>query len=103
MAQGWAGLGWLGWAGWLGCLGWAALAGWLAGWARPLPGIGCRLLEPTPESLQINIPRIRFVDFWSQGQKVIKSSCLGLAVTCHNGKRKRLQSDEPTFQKHCVS
>ena len=51
------------------------------------------LLEPTPESLQIKLPGIRFVDFWSQGQKVIKSSLLGLVFSitganARNPKRK---------------
>ena len=35
----------------------------------------CRLLEPRPESVQIQPSRTHFVDFWSQCQKVMKSSC----------------------------
>ena len=36
-----------------------------------------RLLEPGPESLQINAPGYDFVDFWSQGEKVFKSMFQG--------------------------
>ena len=38
----------------------------------------CRLLEPKLESHSIKHPGTGFLDFWSQGQKVIKSSFLGL-------------------------
>ena len=41
----------------------------------------CRLLEPRPESHQIELPGIGFVDFWSHGRKVIKSSLLGLVLS----------------------
>jgi hypothetical protein len=34
----------------------------------------CRLLEPWPESHQIEPPGIGFVEFWSHSRKVIKSS-----------------------------
>ena len=33
----------------------------------------CRFLEPRPESHEIRTSGIDFHDFWSQGQKVIKS------------------------------
>ena len=36
-----------------------------------------RLLQPWPESHQIESPGTGFVDFWSHGRKVIKSSLLG--------------------------
>ena len=41
----------------------------------------CRLLEPRPESHQIERPGTGFVDFWRQDQKVIKSSLLGLVLS----------------------
>ena len=41
----------------------------------------CRLLEPRPESDQIEPPGNGFVDFWSHGRKVIKSSFLGLVLS----------------------
>ena len=41
----------------------------------------CRLLEPWPESHQIELPGTGFVDFWSHGRKVIKSSLLGLVLS----------------------
>ena len=41
----------------------------------------CRLLEPWPESHQIDSPGIRFLDLWSQGQKAIKSSLLARFVS----------------------
>ena len=121
---GWAGPGWLGWAGWLaGLAGWAAwagLLGWL-GWA----GLGrdsawdwfCRLLarissnraswvwfsrflEPTPESVQIELPGIRFIGFWSQGLKVIKSSFLGL-VFLTSGANARKSSNQASWDSFC--
>ena len=82
-----------GWAGWLaGLAGWAAwagLLGWL-GWA----GLGrdsawdwfCRLLEPRPESHQIELPGSGFLDFWSQRQKVFKSSFLGFVLSASGAK-----------------
>jgi hypothetical protein len=39
----------------------------------------CRLLEPLAESAKIYHSGAHFVDFWSQGQKVFKSSILGAA------------------------
>ena len=41
----------------------------------------CRLLEPRPESHQIEPPGTGFLHFWCQGQKVIKSSLLGLVLS----------------------
>ena len=38
----------------------------------------CRLLEPRPESHQIDTPGYHFVDFWSQGGKVFKSMLLAM-------------------------
>ena len=40
----------------------------------------CRLLEPWPESHQIELPGTGFVDFWSHGRKVIKSRLLELVL-----------------------
>ena len=58
---------------WLTSVAWAGKCpnrcSWL--WFR-------RLLEPTPESFQIDAPGYHFVDFWSQGQKVIKSILLAI-------------------------
>ena len=131
---GWAGPGWLGQAGWLGWLaGLPGLACW-AGWAGPgqagtLPGIGfvdfwnqgqnlikssflglvfsisganarkClnraswdsfyRLLEPRPESHQIKLPGTGFLDFWSQRQKVFKSSFLGFVLSTSGAKARK--------------
>ena len=41
----------------------------------------CRLLEPRPESHQIEPPGNGFVDFWGRGQKGIKSRVLGLVLS----------------------
>ena len=41
----------------------------------------CRLLEPRPESHQIEFPGTGFLYVWWQGQKVIKSSILGLVLS----------------------
>ena len=100
---GWAGLAWAGWAG----LGWAGtLSGtsfvdfWsqgqkvikssLLGLVFSTSGANarkslnraswdsfCRLLEPRLESHQIELLGTGFLDFWSQRQKVFKSSFLG--------------------------
>ena len=40
----------------------------------------CRLLEPRPESSQIDASGSHFVDFWSQGQKVLKSRCRSIIL-----------------------
>ena len=90
---GWAGPGWLGWAGWLaGLAGWAAWAGWLGclgwlaglaglGWAGPGLCLGLVLSTSGPESHQIKLPGSGFPDFWSQRQKVFKSSFLGFVLS----------------------
>ena len=49
----------------------------------------CRLLEPRPGSHQIEPPGTGFVDFWSQGQKVIKSSFLGLVLSTSGAKARK--------------
>ena len=87
--SGWVGLaglgraGWArlaGWAGWLGCLGClAGLAG--LGWAGTLPGIS-------------------FVDFWSQGQKVIKSNLLGLVFST-SGANARKSLNRASWDSFC--
>ena len=41
----------------------------------------CRLLEPRPESAQIEFPKRHFVDFWSQGQKLLRSSIPGVILS----------------------
>jgi len=52
----------------------------------------CRLLEPGPESLQIDTPGSDFVDFWSQGQKVFKSM-LQVMILSTSGARARKSSN----------
>ena len=37
----------------------------------------CRLRKPRPESAQIEPPGTNFIDFWSQGQKMLQSDLLG--------------------------
>ena len=37
----------------------------------------CRLLDPRPENAKIAVPGTHFVDFWNQGQKMLKSDFLG--------------------------
>ena len=46
----------------------------------------CRLLEPRPESAQIEHPARHFVDFWNQGQKVLKSRLLELILSTFEAK-----------------
>ena len=48
-----------------------------------------RLLEPRPESHQIKVPGDGFLDIWSQGQKVTKSSLLGLALSNSGAKAEK--------------
>ena len=102
---GWAGPGWLGWAGWLaGLAGWAAwagLLGWL-GWAGRCRDSAwdwfCRLLEPRPESHQIEPPGSGFLDFWSQRQKVFKSSFLGFVLSA-SGAKARKSSNQASWDR----
>ena len=138
---GWAGLaGWLGWlAGLPGLACWAGCAG--PGWAGTLPGIGfvdfwnqgqnlikssflglvfsisganarkClnraswdsfyRLLEPRPESHQIKLPGTGFLDFWSQRQKVFKSSFLGFVLST-SGAKARKSSNRVSWDWFCL-
>ena len=37
----------------------------------------CRLLDPMPENAKIGPPGTYFADFWTQGQKILKSDLLG--------------------------
>ncbi len=60
----------------------------------------CRLLEPRPESHQIEPPGTGFVDFWSQGQKVIKSSFLGLVLST-SGAKARKSSNRASWDWFC--
>ena len=46
----------------------------------------CRLLEPGLESHEIEPPGTGFVDFWSQGWKVMRSSLLGLVLSTSGAK-----------------
>ena len=50
----------------------------------------CRLLEPRLENQKIELPGTRFVDFWSQGQKVIKSILLGLVLLIPRANARKL-------------
>ena len=52
----------------------------------------CRLLEPGPESHQIDTPGYDFVDFRSQGQKVLKS-LLQAMILLTSGARARKSSN----------
>ena len=81
----WAGPGWLGWAGWAG-LGWLGCLGCLAGQA----GLGWAG----------TLPEISFVDFWSQGQKVIKSSLLGLVFST-SGANARKSLNRASWDSFC--
>ena len=56
----------------------------------------CRLLEPWPESHQIEPPGTGFLDFWSQGQKVIKSSLPGLLFST-SGIKARISSNPASW------
>ena len=79
---GWAGLGWLGWAGLAGLPGLPCWAGWAGlGWAGTLSGTS-------------------FVDFWSQGQKVIKSSLLGLVFST-SGANARKSLNRASWDSFC--
>ena len=49
----------------------------------------CRLLEPRPESHQIKLPGTGFLDFWSQRQKVFKSSFLGFVLSTSGAKARK--------------
>ena len=52
-------------------------------------GLVARLLEPRPESRQIEPRGIRFVDYWSQGQRVIKSRLLGMVLSTSGAKARK--------------
>ena len=94
-----------GWAGWLaGLAGWAAwagLLGWL-GWAGRCRDSAwdwfCRLLEPRPESHQIEPPGSGFLDFWSQRQEVFKSSFLGFVLSA-SGAKARKSSNQASWDR----
>jgi hypothetical protein len=60
----------------------------------------CRLLEPWPESHQIESPGTGFVDFWSHGRKVIKSSLLGLVLST-SGAMARKSSNRASWDWFC--
>ena len=79
---GWAGLAGLGWAGLAGLPGLPCWAGWAGlGWAGTLSGTS-------------------FVDFWSQGQKVIKSSLLGLVFST-SGANARKSLNRASWDSFC--
>ena len=60
----------------------------------------CRLLGPRPESHQIEPPGTTFIDFWGQGQKVIKSSLLGLVFST-SGAKARKSSNRASWDWFC--
>jgi len=60
----------------------------------------CRLLEPRPESGQIEPPGRHFVDFWSQGQKVLKSSLLDVILST-SGANARKWSNRASWTSFC--
>ena len=67
----------------------------------------CRLLEPRPESAQIDAPGHHFVnpwrhfvDFWSQGQKVLKSSSLDVILST-SGAHARKCSNRVSWTSFC--
>jgi hypothetical protein len=49
----------------------------------------CRLLEPRPESLQIDAPGYHFVDFWCRGQKFFKSMLLAIILSTSGAKARK--------------
>ena len=49
----------------------------------------CRILKPKLESAQIERPGRYFVDFWSQCQKVLKSSLLGVILSTSEAKARK--------------
>ena len=60
----------------------------------------CRFLEPKPKSHQIEPPAAGFVDFWGQGEKVSKSSLLGL-VSSTSGANARKSSNRVSWDWFC--
>ena len=55
-----------------------------------------RLLEPRPESHQIEPPGTGFINFWNQDQKVSKSSLLGLVLST-SGAEARKPSNQASW------
>ena len=55
-----------------------------------------RFLGPKPETHQIKPPGTGFLDFWSRGQKVIKSSFRGLAFS-NSGAEARKSSNQASW------
>ena len=49
----------------------------------------CRLLDPRLENAEIGFPGIYFVDFWSQGQKMLKSDLLGPILSTSGPKARK--------------
>ena len=60
----------------------------------------CRLLEPRPESAQIEPPGHHFVDFWSPCQKVLKSSLLDVILST-SGAKARKCSNRASWASFC--
>ena len=50
---------------------------------------------PRPNSHQIELPGNGFVDFWSQGQKIIKSNLLGMVLPISGAKARKSSNQRP--------
>jgi hypothetical protein len=55
----------------------------------------CRLLEPRPENAEIGSRGTHFVDFWSQGQKMLNSDPLG-PILRNSGAESRKSWNQPS-------
>jgi len=52
---------------------------------------------PRPESLQIGAPGYPLADFWSQGQKVLKSMLLAIILSTSGAKARKSSIDAPGY------
>ena len=52
----------------------------------------CRLLDPRPENAKIRPPGNHFVDFWTQGQKMLKSDFLGPILSTSGPEARKCQN-----------
>ena len=60
----------------------------------------CSLLDPRAENHQIKHPGTGFVGFWSPGQKITKSSLLGLVFSL-SGAKPRMSSNRASWDWFC--
>ena len=70
----------------------------LASTRAPVIAAHSRLLEPWPESHQIEPLGTGFVDFWNHGQKIIKSRILG-SVSSTSGAMARKSSNRASWDR----